>query len=74
MGTWYDREKGKYRACMSYQGISIKIGSFKTKDDAFKRYKTYKEDFIKDVAEQYKGKIPDKVYQAMLNWTIEITD
>lgn len=74
LGTWYDREKGKYRASMSYQGISIKIGSFKTKDDAFKRYKTYKEDFIKDVAEQYKGKIPDKVYQAMLNWTIEITD
>ena len=74
LGTWYDREKGKYRASMSYQGIPIKIGSFKTIDDAFERYKTYKEDFIKDVAEQYKGKIPDKVYRAMLNWTIEITD
>ena len=38
-----------------------------------KKFK-YKEDFIKDMAEQYKDKIPDKVYQAMLKWTIEITD
>lgn len=74
LGIHYDQEKGKYRASMSYHGIPIKIGTFKTIEEAFARYKEYKEDFIKDIAEQYKGKIPDKVYQAMSNWKIEITD
>lgn len=59
---------------MSYHGIQIKIGKFKTVEEAFARYKTYKEGFIKDIAEQYKGKIPDNVYQAMINWKIEIDD
>ena len=74
MGMYYDSEKRKYRATMSYQGIQIKIGRFDTIEDAFNRYKVYKEDFIQDIAEQYKGMIPDKMYQAMLNWKIEITD
>lgn len=47
---------------------------FDTVEDAFERYKVYKEDFIKDIAEQYKGKIPDRVYRAMMNWVVEITD
>lgn len=74
LGIYYDLEKGKYRAEMSYQGIQIKIGRFDTIDDAFARYKEYKEDFIQDIAEQYKGQIPDKLYQAMMNWEIEISD
>lgn len=74
LGVWYDKEDNKYRAGMSYHGVPIKIGSFKTIEDAFARYKIYKEDFIKDIAEQYKEKIPDRVYQAMMNWKVEITD
>lgn len=74
LGIWYEKECNKYRAAMSYHGIQIKIGKFKTVEEAFARYKTYKEGFIKDIAEQYKGKIPDNVYQAMINWKIEIDD
>lgn len=74
LGVWFDRSKNKYRVGMCYKGIHIKIGTFKSVDDAFSRYKVYKEDFIKDIAEQHKGLIPDKVYQAMMNWQIEITD
>ena len=74
LGVWYDKDKRKYRAGMSYQGLTIKIGTFDALEDAFARYKVYKEDFIKDIAEQYKEMIPDKVYQAMLNWKIEIGD
>lgn len=74
IGIYFDRDKNKYRACMSYYGAQIKIGTFDTAEEAFNRYKEYKEDFIKDVAKQYRGMIPDKVYYAMLNWKIEITD
>ena len=58
----------------SFMGKSIKLGTFNNPEEAFKRYKVYKEDLIQDMAEQYKGQIPDKAYRAMLNWKVEITD
>ena len=70
----WDKEKNKYRAEMSFAGETIRLGRFDTVESAFARYKEYKEDFIKDMAEQYKDEIPDKVYQAMQNWVVEITD
>ena len=74
VGVHYDNDKGKYRAEMMFLGESIKLGYFYTAESAFARYKEYKEDFIKDMAEQYKDKIPHKVYEAMMNWVVEITD
>lgn len=43
-------------------------------NDSMRNHKENKEEFIKNVAEQHKDKIPDKIYQAMMNWQIEITD
>lgn len=74
VGVYYDTEKGKYRANMAFMGRSIKLGTFDTADEAFARYKEDKEDFVKDIAEQYRKQIPQKVYKAMLNWKVEITD
>lgn len=74
MGVWYDKDKKQFRASLSFMGKLIKLGTFHTADQAFYRYKEYKEDFIQDLAEQYKGKIPQKVYESMMNWEIEITD
>ena len=34
----------------------------------------YKEQYIKDTAKRYKDKIPYSVYEAMMNWKVEITD
>ena len=48
--------------------------TFDTEEEAFARYKGYKESFIKKMANQYRSKISDKVYQAMMNWKVEITD
>lgn len=74
VGVHFDKDRGKYRAEMSFMGKPIKLGRFDTAEAAFARYKEYKEDFIKDVAEQYRDEIPYKVYEAMLNWKIEIDD
>ena len=74
IGVSFDTSKNKYRAEVSFMGKSIKLGTFNNPEEAFKRYKVYKEDLIQDMAEQYKGQIPDKAYQAMLNWKVEITD
>ncbi len=74
MGVSYEKDKKKFRAAMAFMGEQIKLGTFDTAESAFARYKLYKEDFIKDMAEQYRDEIPDKVYDAMMNWKIEIDD
>ena len=56
---------------MSFMG---KLGTFDTAEEAFAQYKEYKENSIKSVAEQYQGQMPDKVYEAMVNWKIEMDD
>ena len=50
------------------------LGYYNTIDDAFKVYKEFKEADIKQVADEYKDKIPDKLYEAMYNYEVEITD
>lgn len=74
IGVSYEKEKKKFRACMGFMGKQIKLGTFDTAKAAFARYKEYKEDFIKDIAEQYREEIPFKVYEAMMGWKIEIDD
>lgn len=50
------------------------LGYYNTEVEAFKVYKYYKERNIKEVADYYKGKIPDKLYNAMYNYEVEIDD
>lgn len=50
------------------------LGTFDTPEKAFLAYKKSKEQLIKQVAEEYKNKIPNKLYDAMLGYVVEITD
>ena len=50
------------------------LGTFDTPEEAFLAYKTAKEAYIKEVADEYKDKIPKKLYDALYAYTIEITD
>lgn len=52
------------------------LGTYLTIEEAFLSYKQYKENLIKQVAkEEYdKGNIIKQCYNAMLNYTVEITD
>lgn len=53
----------------------FEIGShYSTPEQAFYAYKYEKEKHIKEVADQYKDKIPKKLYDAMYNYVVEITD
>lgn len=72
VGVSYD--KGKYRAALNVDGRNVKIVVFNTPEEAFEEYKVHKKALIITTADKYKGKIPDKVYQAMMNWEIEIDD
>lgn len=47
---------------------------FDTPEEAFYEYKRRKEMIIKRVANEYKDMIPEKLYNAMMNYEVEITD
>ena len=49
-------------------------GRFYTQEEAFNTYKQEKENYIKEVAEQYKNIIPHKLYEAMYEYEVDIND
>ena len=52
--------------------ITQNLGRFDTPEEAFQAYKQVKESYIKEVAEKWKGDIDPRVYEALMNWTVEI--
>jgi len=60
--------------CKNHKENRIRLGVYETPKEAFGVYKTYKETVIKQVAEEYKDKIPKKLYDAMYKYIVEITD
>jgi hypothetical protein len=69
-----DNTTDKYETSMVILGKRTKIGTFDTEEEAKQGFLDYKKDYITDFAKSSKGKVPDKTYQAMMNWVVEITD
>lgn len=74
VGVSYDKEQKKYQAYYTVNGKHIRIGRYDNLEEAFLAYKKRKEKYLKEVADLYKDKIPKKLYDAMYNWEISITD
>lgn len=57
-------------------GDSKKHLYFSTPEEAFYAYKERKEQYVKELAEKYfkEGRITERVYHALLNYRVEITD
>ena len=49
-------------------------GYFITQEKGFEIYKYYKEKNIKEVADYYKEHMPEKLYNAMYDYKVEIDD
>ena len=74
LGVNFSKRFGKFKAYVNIKGKRKTLGTFSTSEEAFQAYKKAKEAYIKEVAQAWKGKIIDKVYQSLLEWKIEITD
>ena len=67
--------RNKFQAKLSKgNGKQIHLGYYNTPEEAFFAYKKAKEAYIKEVAEEYKGKIDNRLYEALMNYEVEITD
>ena len=70
---------GNYKAyCNDGYGKQIYLGTYPTKEEAFRVYKNYKENLIKRTIDSYEGKIPEPHYSrlktAMYNYEVEMDD
>lgn len=63
-----------YKAQCSYNGVQKHLGTFDTPELAFNAYKTFKEAYIKELAEKYKGTIDARAYHALMNYEVHIDD
>lgn len=66
--------KNRYVTQINKENVVNFLGSFITEIEAFKAYKTAKEQYIKEVADKWKYLIDLRVYEAMYNYQVEITD
>lgn len=72
MGVVFRR--GRYIARLNKFGVCNQVGVFDDKNDAFNAYKQAKEDYIKEMADKWKDKLEPRVYEALYNYKVEITD
>lgn len=68
------KNKKSYQVNIYKNNKMFRIGTFYILEEAFQAYKEAKENYIKEVANKWRGKITEQVYQAMYNYRVEITD
>lgn len=64
----------RFQVTIRKNGKTHNLGRFHTIEEAFQVYKVAKENYIKEVADKWKPYIEERVYNAMYNWIVEITD
>lgn len=74
IGMTYQASKGKYKIRISKYGEDTVIGYYDTPEKAFAVLKEEKEKELHRLAELYKPYIPQEVYDAVINYKVEITD
>ena len=71
---WHNASKSFIAMVNKNKGKQEYLGCFKTELEAFNAYKVAKEAFVKEQANKWKGKIDDRAYEALMKYTVEITD
>lgn len=80
IGVCLDKRRKKYLAnCNLFDMKTNKhkldyLGSYNTPEEAFLSYKKTKEENIKQIADYYKDRIPEKLYNAMYKYEVHIHD
>ena len=78
IGVSKEKTTGKFKAECQKQlcekSESRYLGLYDTPEEAFYIYKIEKEKYIKYVADKYKDKIPENLYNALYKYEVEIND
>lgn len=71
---WHKRDKMFDVSCCDKNCRQQYLGRFKNEYEGFLVYKQFKEKVIKQVADEYKDLIPQKLYNALYRYEVEIND
>ena len=75
IGVSWKKQSDRYSArCNTDRGVAKHLGYFDTPEEAFCVYKAYKEQLIKDVANNYKDLLDSHAYDALMNYSVDIDD
>jgi hypothetical protein len=74
IGVSYNKNRNTLCAQLIKFGKQKHIGIFRDVNLAFQAYKKAKEEYIIEVANLWKDKISHKLYEALTNYQVEITD
>ena len=72
--SWSKTNKAFKAQVSKNKGKSEHLGFFNTELEAFNAYKEAKEAFVKEQANKFKSQIDERAYEALMNYTVEITD
>ncbi len=64
----------KYMVTLSYNGKNKNLGRYSSVSEAYEVYKKAKELRLKQLAEKYKNDINPLAYDALMRYTVDITD
>ena len=65
------RSEKRFRACLNIFGKNKILGTFDTVEEASLAYKEAKEGYVKLVANKWRGRISDEVYNSLIEWTAD---
>ena len=71
---WHKRDKAFIAQVRKNKGKQEHLGYFNTELEAFNAYKVAKEDFVKEQANRWNGKIDIRAYNALMNYEVNIDD
>ncbi len=76
VGVTFNKSMGKYKvSCRNgVNGNRKYLGYYDQIEDAFSVYKNYKEIYIKQLGSHWKDQIDPRAYEALMSYTVEITD
>lgn len=74
IGVFYNEAKRKYIAHYRKGGKSVYIGRFDDPVEAFYATKEKKEALMKSIADEWRDRIDPRLYEALYEYTVEITD
>lgn len=69
-GYTFNKQANKYHVQTWYKNKRIYLGSFDTEEEARYTYKLNKQLIVYLLAEEYKDKLPSKVYDALMNYQL----
>lgn len=74
IGVNLSKQGNSFVSTVTCENKSKFLGEYKTPEEAFLVYKQNKEWYIKEVAEKWRGKIGEAVYEALLQHEVHIDD